>query len=123
MQKHTEYFYPDDIIVFVENGKRVGRLGYNTGASEDRKYIEFVSDLDVIFSVEEEELLIQTYHKIWLKARERFREQKIAKWLEEVHPRVIAEKRSWEKYYREFRNDPACGISHWRRLLKMDGNK
>lgn len=114
--KKTEYLYPEDVIVEVVNGKRVARIGYDVHIPVDQKTIVFASELDVAFDPEDLNELQSLYHKLWLKAREKYRAEQVNIFLERYHPNVLKEKQSWYDYYEKYKNDPKCGIGHWRSL-------
>lgn len=111
----TEYFYPDDVIVETTNGKRTARIGYNCIVGTNGSF-GFSSEKEVNFTQDEICELTDLYHKLWIKARERARQEATTKFLEENYPAVIAERNSWNDYWEKYKNDPKCGVGHWRSL-------
>jgi hypothetical protein len=112
----TEYFYPDDVIVETVNGKRTARIGYNSVVGTNGSFV-FSSEKEVNLTQDEICEITNLYHKIWLKARERARQEVTTKFLEENYPAIDAERNSWNDYWEKYKNDPKCGVGHWRSLI------
>jgi hypothetical protein len=81
---HNGYFYPDDIIIEVIDGKRIGRVGWELPT------IWTPESINAVFRVD--------FTTGWEMAREEFRKVKIDKWYKEVHPENWAENQAFSAW-------------------------
>lgn len=77
------YYYPDDVVTKTENKSKIAKLGVDLFASDDFKRIELISDLPVLYSIEQQIEIYSVLLKNWLKARENYRAFTTKQWLDE----------------------------------------
>ena len=118
----TEYFYPDDVIVSVVDGVRIATLGYHWTTSPNGVR-EYHSDMPVIFEEGELNDPALGYHKAWLKARERYRDQQREIFFSS-YPMVVEEREAqaaWDAAGKRWSVGAFAEWYHVRRKIRKEG--
>lgn len=83
---HNGYFYPQDIKITIENGKRVGHVDFT---------------LPTKWSEDSLKLAETCYLSGWEMARRAYEDEQTDEWLEKVYPRYHEEKLAAKKAHAE----------------------
>ena len=116
------YFYPDDVIITVVDGKRTARLGM-TVVFDPVLGVSIKSELPVIYTGDEPMDTQDNCIKAWVAARERYRHQQSEIFLS-GYPMIVEEREAQAAWDAAGRKWSVSAFAEWydvrKRIRKKD---